>query len=276
MLDTAAMELAFTKMTGAGNDFVMLDNRDRRLALSPAQIARLCDRRFGIGADGLLLVEPSPAEGVDFAMRYFNADGGEAEMCGNGARCFARFAADISAWTAPAMNFQTGAGLVRAEFHGDRVTINLTPPKDIRLNVPIVLRQGAAVAHHCNTGVPHAVLFMDNVQSVNVAEIGAELRWHEDHQPRGTNANFVQVTGPGAIRVRTYERGVEGETLACGTGVAASAILAHLAKGVPAPVRVQVQGGDILDVAFETNRGAIANVRLTGPAVKVFTGRINL
>lgn len=270
------MRISFAKMTGAGNDFVMLDNRGGALSLDGDGIARLCDRHFGVGADGLLVVEPG-AGGAEFTMRYFNADGGEAEMCGNGARCFARFARMLTGETGKPLDFQTRAGRIRAEFDGELVAVNLTPPRDLRLGGAIHTRHGGELeVHDCNTGVPHAVLFVEDADRAMVSELGREIRFHPGYQPAGTNVNFVQVLGPDAIRVRTYERGVEGETLACGTGVSASAIVSHLTRGIALPVRVLVQSGERLEVDFRVDGDAVTDVRLKGPATLVFTGEIEV
>lgn len=271
------MRLPFAKMTGAGNDFVMLDNRDGTLSLDRDGVAWLCNRHFGIGADGLMLVEAGGDGGAEFVMRYFNADGGEAEMCGNGARCFARYARMLTGEPGKPVAFQTRAGLVRAEFDGDLVAVDLTPPLGLRLDGAIQTRHGGVLEiHDCNTGVPHAVVFVDDADRAMVAELGREIRFHPNYQPSGTNVNFVQVLGEDSIRVRTYERGVEGETLACGTGVAASAIISHFARGVALPVRVRVQSGEDLEVDFGSDGESVTDVRLKGPATLVFTGEIEV
>jgi diaminopimelate epimerase len=270
------MKLRFVKMSGAGNDFVMLDNRDGTLALDHESIAHLCDRHFGVGGDGVIAVERPETAASRYRMRYYNSDGGEAEMCGNGARCFARFARILDPGVGDEFAFDTIPGVVRARFSGDEVTIQLTAPTGLQLNRPLVLQGGDAVAHHCNTGVPHAVLFVPDAERFDVHHIGAEIRHHTDFEPRGTNVNFVQPTGPGSLRVRTYERGVEAETLACGTGVTASAIVAHLVLGTTLPVEVRVQGGDVLKVNFTRDGDVLRDVTLTGPADVVFSGEIEL
>lgn len=269
------MRLAFTKMNGAGNDFVMLDNRSRALSLSREQIARLCDRHRGVGADGLLVVEPPATEEAPLRMRYYNRDGGEAEMCGNGARCFARFAQRLRA-CGERVAFETMAGLVRAEIEGERVRIALSAPRDLSLGRKLRLSAGEAEVHSVNTGVPHAVLLVDEVERVDVAALGREIRRHAAFAPAGTNANFVQRLEENAIRIRTYERGVEAETLACGTGVAASALIAHARWGLPSPVRVRAQGGDTLEVRFRKEGDCFAEVSLMGPADFVFDGVIEV
>lgn len=268
------MKIKFTKMNGAGNDFVVIDNRDLSQSLSTQQIARACDRHRGVGADGLLAVEPAQ-NGGDFRFRYYNSDGGEAEMCGNGARCFARFAQVLTPGR-NALKFETIAGMIHATFDGDLVRLNLSNPKGFELNKKIRLSDGEFAIHNCNTGVPHAVLFVDDADKAYVGKHGAEIRYHADYAPKGTNVNFVQKTGDDSIRVRTYERGVENETLACGTGVTAAAIIAHHVLGTAKPVKVKVQGGDTLEVDFQVKDGTITDVFLKGPADFTFTGEIEV
>jgi diaminopimelate epimerase len=270
------MTLQFVKMNGAGNDFVMLDNRDLSLALSGDQIACLCDRHRGIGADGLLLVEPATGSG-DFKMRYYNADGGEAEMCGNGARCFGRFVNHLHGGTLARIRFETLAGLISAEFEHGQVRINMSAPFDLKLAQTLPVAGESLTVHSVNTGVPHAVVFFDDVDAVDVRKLGAGLRYHEAFAPKGTNANFAQVLAPDSIRIRTYERGVEDETLACGTGMVASALIHHELTGAPSPIRVKVQGGDTLAVGFEESAPhEYTNVTLFGPADFVFTGSVEI
>jgi diaminopimelate epimerase len=268
------MQLSFTKMNGAGNDFIMLDNRDGKLALDSAGIARLCDRHRGVGADGVLAVE-SALQGADFRMRYYNADGGEAEMCGNGARCFARFARRLGADKAE-ISFETQAGIIRASFPDNEVCVAMSDPHSFRSPVNLQISGRIIEVHFINTGVPHVLVFTDNVEAVDISKDGAALRYHPAFAPKGANANFVQVLAQDTIVIRTYERGVEGETLACGTGVCAAALVHHLRSSAPSPVRVRVRGGDTLLVGFEGSQGGFHNVTLTGPADFVFDGMISL
>jgi diaminopimelate epimerase len=270
------MKLPFWKMNGAGNDFVCVDNRRGTLRLTKKLVARLCHRTGGIGADGLLAIEKSPVAGADFRMRYFNADGGEADMCGNGARCFAMFLRLKAGWRKPVVRFLTGAGIVQGEFVGREVRVQLTPPGAPDLNRPVTVEGREITVHSINTGVPHAVTYVADADSVAVFELGRKLRFHEVFQPKGTNVNFVEVKGRNHIRVRTYERGVEGETLACGTGVTACALVSHLVHGFTSPVRVRVQNGDILKVSFNKTADGFADVRLQGPAVVNFEGTIHV
>ncbi len=269
------MTLEFVKMNGAGNDFVLIDNRSARIRLTPEQIVRLCHRQRGIGADGLFLLGPNRSGRADWSWEFYNSDGSTAEMCGNGARCFARFVQSLTGAT-DRTSFETGAGVIAATFHGASVTVDLTAPKDLRLHEILTAAGAKWTVHSLNTGVPHAVLFVPDADQAMVQQLGADIRHHPHFKPKGTNVNFVQVLGPGRIRVRTYERGVEGETLACGTGVAASALVASRIHQFTAPVQVQVQGGDILEVSWSAAGEAFADVKLTGPADFVFRGTIEV
>jgi diaminopimelate epimerase len=267
--------LNFTKMNGAGNDFVLLDNRTGAVKLTREQVARLCDRHRGIGADGLFLLIPCVSGKADWAWAFYNSDGSTAEMCGNGARCFARFVQRLTG-AQDGFTIETGAGVIAARFQDARVTVDLTQPKEWRLHEQLLLPSGPQRVHSLNTGVPHAVVFVPDADQAMVQSLGAELRHHPHFAPRGTNVNFVQVLGPSAIRVRTYERGVEGETLACGTGVSAAALVSARLHHFASPIRVLVQGGDALEVAFEQAGADFGSVKLTGPAEFVFEGAIIL
>lgn len=269
------MTFAFTKMNGAGNDFVLADNRDGRWRFEAGQVARLCHRQRGIGADGLILLVPCTSGRADWAWEFFNSDGSRAEMCGNGARCFARFVQRLTG-VRDRLTFETAAGVITATFQGERVTVNLTDPRDLRLHQSLEAAGARLTVHSLDTGVPHAVVFVPEAEAVPVQNWGAALRHHPHFAPRGTNVNFVQVLGPGRIRVRTYERGVESETLACGTGVTAAALLAARLHDFAPPVEVRVQGGDILAVDFVRTGDQFTAVRLTGPADFVFEGHLEL
>lgn len=270
------MTFEFVKMTGAGNDFILADNRDGRLRFTRDQVTRLCDRHFGVGADGLMLLVPCTSGRADWAWQFFNSDGSDAEMCGNGARCFARYARRVTGWDRPTMTFETIAGVVGAEFRGDEVCIRLTPPAGLRLAETIPTSTGPLEVHSLNTGVPHAVVFVADADQAMVRPLGSEIRHHPHFAPRGTNVNFVQRIAPGRIRVRTYERGVEGETLACGTGVTASALITARLDSLPSPIHVQVQGGDRLEIGFVRDGDTFRDVTLTGPATFVFEGRMEI
>jgi diaminopimelate epimerase len=269
------MMAEFTKMNGAGNDFILMDNRQGTVRLSRDQIIRLCHRQRGIGADGLVLLVPCASGRADWAWDFYNSDGSSAEMCGNASRCFARFIQRLTPVQSQ-VTFETYAGVITAVFRGDLVEVSMTPPQDLRLGQQVVLSTGLQTIHSLNTGVPHAVLFVPDVDHTLVQPMGAEIRNHTTFAPKGTNVNFVQLTGHSTIRVRTYERGVEGETLACGTGVTAAALISARVHQLLSPVRVRVQGGDCLEVSFTSNHGGFAEVKLTGPAEFVFEGKITL
>src|SRR4030095_5564419 len=276
--------LRFTKMNGAGNDFVLIDNRTADVHLDRSQIARLCDRHRGIGADGILLLEKA-SKRADFQMRYFNADGGEAEMCGNGARCFARFASKV-AGAEGKISFETPAGVISAQLIGNLVTLQMTEPTDLRLNVALRVADQNKTIHFINSGVPHVVIPASRIDDVDVRREGSAIRYHEMFSPKGANVNFIEKRGVNKIAVRTYERGVEDETLACGTGVVASSLIFAATERVNGPIAVIARGGDELRVGFDRidplpqGSGAAGkqfrNVTLTGPAEFVFEGTIEL
>ena len=266
--------LRFTKMDGAGNDFILLDNRAGHIHLNRSQIARLCDRHRGIGADGVLLLE-NPSDHANFRMRYFNADGGEAEMCGNGARCFARFANKV-AGARGKISFETVAGVISSELAGDLVTLQMTEPTDLRLNVPLHVGAEKRIVHFINSGVPHVVVPVAQIGDVDVLREGSTIRHHEIFSPKGANVNFIEKRGPDKIAIRTYERGVEDETLACGTGVVASALVFAVTENAEGPIAVVARGGDELRVGFDRVDKQFRCVTLTGPAEFVFEGTIEI
>jgi diaminopimelate epimerase len=266
--------LSFTKMNGAGNDFVVLDNRSGRIRLNSDEIAFLCDRHRGIGGDGVLLLE-NPANGADFRMRYYNSDGGEAEMCGNGARCFARFANKVAGPFAE-LSFETPAGIIRAKLDSEQVTVNLSPPHGLALNRKLQIQGKELTVHLLNTGVPHVVVIVEDLEATPVSELGKAIRYHPEFRPKGTNVNFVKAIGSGKIAIRTYERGVETETLACGTGVTAAALIYSRLQSIGSPIRIQVLGGDWLEVGFVNVGEDFRDVALKGPADFAFEGAIEL
>ncbi len=263
-------------MNGAGNDFVVIDNRNLTINLNAHQIEALCDRHRGIGADGILVVEPAE-KGADYKFRYYNADGGEAEMCGNGARCFGRFTAHLGEEVQDIVSFETIAGTLTAEMIGEDVRIAMSDPFDLDLNADCNIESLKSPVHVLNTGVPHAVTFVDDLENLDVVKNGAAIRYHQRFAPNGTNANFAQVLSPSHIAIRTYERGVEGETLACGTGMCAAAIIHHLLTDATSPIKVDVAGGDTLEIGFQKKSdNTFTNVTLSGPADFVFEGDIQL
>lgn len=256
----------FYKYEGCGNDFVIIDERTIGLQLTKSHITALCDRRFGIGADGLLLLRTHPA--FDFQMVYYNADGSRATMCGNGARCLSAFAHNMQA-IGNKGRFIADDGPHTAEilWTEDAITQVAISMKDATPN--------EVSAEHVviNTGTPHYVLFVNDIETTDVVTIGKQIRYNPKFAPIGTNVNFVQITPEGII-VRTYEKGVEDETLACGTGVTASAMAASLLTGKTG-FDVKVRGGN-LHVSFDKRENTFTNVVLTGPARLVYSGQFDL
>ena len=274
--EVVSRAVRFWKLEGAGNDFLGLDGRAGGFKLKRQQIADLCDRRRGVGADGVLVVEKPKVRGADFRMRYYNSDGGEAEMCGNGARCFALLARAVSGRKGNELRIQTQAGLVTLQIRGQEVQVSMTEPTKLRLGRKLVVAGRKLAVDFLNTGVPHAVLFVRSVRSIDVAKQGRAIRYHSAFAPSGTNVNFVEIGRGNRIHVRTYERGVEGETLACGTGVVAASILSNLRRGLRSPILVTTRGGDHLRVGFSMVNGQARKVTLQGPARIVYTGVIHV
>ena len=259
------MTINFFKYQGTGNDFVMIDDRDQGFPASDqALIERLCHRRFGIGADGLILLQNDSA--YDFRMIYFNADGAEGSMCGNGGRCIVRFAHDLGVFTHQT-RFLAVDGEHTAEVRGDDIFLKMSPVSAIENRTGLTF---------LNTGSPHVVQFVDDVESLDVLAEGRTIRYDSSFQPGGTNVNFAQIIDHQTLFVRTYERGVEDETYSCGTGVTAVALAASQQKNIAEPVYIQTMGGN-LRVSFENaENGQFDAIYLIGPAQRVFTGTITI
>jgi diaminopimelate epimerase len=274
--EVVSRAVRFWKLEGAGNDFLGLDGRAGGFKLKRQQIADLCDRRRGVGADGVLVVEKPKVRGADFRMRYYNSDGGEAEMCGNGARCFALLARAVSGRKGNELRVQTQAGLLTLRMSGREVQVSMTEPTKLRLGKKVVVAGRKLAVDFLNTGVPHAVLFVRSVRSIDVAKQGRAIRYHSAFAPSGTNVNFVEIGRGNRIHVRTYERGVEGETLACGTGVVAASILSNLRRGLRPPIQVATRGGDNVRVGFSMENGHARKVTLQGPARIVYRGVLHV
>lgn len=275
------MEIRFHKMNGAGNDFVVVDNRGLRWRPGAGTIRALCDRKRGVGGDGLILLEPD--DSFDFRMRYFNSDGGEARICGNGARCAAVFARDMGLGAREGddvrLRFITGAGPLAAVVRGDRVTVTMMDATAYRAAVSLEVEGGREVVYVIDTGVPHAVSIEEDwgrLGDEEIVEKGRRIRFHQSFGPAGVNVDFVKVFEDGRVGIRTYERGVEAETLACGTGVVAAAVVLERLGLVTAPVDLMTHGGEVLRVSFTTTPEGAANVYLEGPAVVNFRGSIEV
>lgn len=293
-------QLSFIKMVASGNDFIILDQRlrlrqgfGRQAPTKESAVKRsfpagdqkqlrdlarkICDRKFGAGADGLLLLEKSKI--ADIKMRIFNADGSEAEMCGNGARCVTLYVSrNMSQVTRPIRNIklETKAGIIESQISGDNIKIKLTPPKEMKLSIPIMANGRALKVNFVNTGVPHVVIFVEGIEKIDVDNLGREIRYHEHFKPAGANVNFVEVKRDFAIKVRTYERGVEAETLACGTGSVASAVItAYNLQSAAAGGKMNVltKSGETLKVYFNKSGDTFSDVWLEGKAKIVYDGR---
>ncbi len=292
-----AMRIEFTKMQGAGNDFVVLDETRGPLGLGPDHYRFLGDRHFGVGADQILSVRPATAEGIDFEYVIHNADGQEVEQCGNGARCFARFVHERGLSPKRVLQVQTKTGVISPELGADgRVTVDMGAPRFADADIPFAPHGLAAQARgswqiwplalmdkefvapilvaNVNMGNPHAVLLVDDVQAAAVARLGPLVQ-NSGHYPQGVNVGFLRVRDPATVDLRVYERGV-GETLACGTG-ACAAVVAGIRLGLLGPcVDVHTRGG-MLSIAWDGAQGqGYAPVRMTGPATTVFHGVIEL
>lgn len=270
------MNINFTKAVASGNDFIILDNRKNVLGEKITDFNEFakstCPRSYSVGADGVLVLEDSgPA---DFKMRIFNPDGTEVTMCGNGIRCSAMYAY-TKKWCGSSMKIETGAGLVEATIKEDYVKVKMTPPKEIKLDQNIGTGKAIMNIHSVNTGVPHVIHFVENIDTYSVKEAGSKIRYHNVFKPEGTNVDFVKKIDRSTISVRTYERGVEDETLACGTGVVASAIISHLVNGIDVPVKVITKSEDVLKVYFKKEHNHLSDVYLEGKAQILFEGSIN-
>ena len=271
----ATFPIAFDKMNGTGNDFVIIDNRQLSIPVEeqPELARKICRRMFSVGADGLIFIENSTK--ADFRWNFYNSDGSVAEMCGNGSRCAARFAYRHKI-AGKKVKFETLAGINEAEIgeEEETVRVKMTRPRDFRLDLSLSLGDEERPVAYVDTGVPHAVIFVGD-EDVPVNTWGRKVRFHELFAPRGTNANFVTLLPDGRLKVRTYDRGVEAETMACGTGVVASALIAAIQKGKESPVEVVTFGGGVLTILFELSDGPVAeNVYMQGPARLVCPGHI--
>ena len=265
--------ISFTKMSAAGNDFIIIDNRRGAIAADRGSelAAHLCRRKLSVGADGLILIEES--QSADFKWSFFNADGSAAEMCGNGGRCVARYAV-LNSIAPPTLTFETLAGVIRAEIMEERVKLQLPLPFDLTCDYKLVLDGHSYLLNSITVGVPHVVLFVDDLLKTPVVELGRKIRFADHFMPAGTNVNFAQITGGSAIAIRTYERGVEDETLACGTGSVASALITHEKLKAKSPLSVHTQGGEVLSVHFTKDNGNLKEVFLEGNAHVIYEGKL--
>jgi len=264
--------ITFTKMVASGNDFIVVDTRPG--VNWPKFARKVCERKYGAGADGVLLLERSKK--ADIRMRVFNPDGSEVSMCGNGARCAALYT-QISAKRkakSEKLRIETKAGIIEATVRGRKVKLKMSDPKGIKLNMRLRFNKRQLITHYLNTGVPHVVHFTKDLDKIDVKKLGAAIRYHSKFKPEGTNANFAQALSKNRIALRTYERGVEDETLACGTGAVAAA-LAYVMKQPVGGNRISVytKGKEVLKVSFKRDAYGIYDVYLEGRAEVVYRGR---
>ena len=264
-------KINFVKMVASGNDFVVSELKAQSSKLK-ALAKNICNRKFGVGADGLLILEKSKS--ADIKMRIFNPDGSEAKMCGNGARCVALYISQKSIVNSQQIKIKTKAGIIDSQVDGDKVKINLTEPKDMKLDMPIKVNNRTLHVNFIHTGVPHSVIFVEGLDRLDVVNLGKRIRFHKIFAPKGTNVDFVQVLNNNSLKVRTYERGVEDETLACGTGAVASALLYAIRYTLYATYKVNVctKSGEILKVYFKRMNNKFKDVWLEGKARIVYAG----
>jgi diaminopimelate epimerase len=274
------MRLTFTKMSGAGNDFVVVDNRSGAIVDASGLARKLCDRRWGIGADGLLLLERS--EKADYRMMYYNADGSYGGMCGNGGRCISRYAFEHGIAT-DTQKFEALDQIYHAVVDPDLVILSMLDPKNMKMNIVLPVGANDIRVHFVDTGSPHVVVPIaqfkkrfETLDAIPVMDIGRKIRNHKAFQPDGTNVNFVQKVDDNSLRIRTYERGVEAETLACGTGSIATAIVAARLWSLNSPVHVVPLSGVTLGVGFDVKDKVFSRITLTGEAKTTFSGEIDV
>ena len=263
-------QIQFVKMVASGNDFVVVEVP--QFPSTPALKAlakKICQRKYGVGADGLLVLEKSRI--ADVRMRVFNPDGSEAQMCGNGARCVALYRSHVAPGGSH-VKIETKAGIIYAEVINDNVKIKLTDPTGLRLDIPILINNRKLQVNYINTGVPHTVIFVESLDKINVVGIGRLIRYHNKFIPKGTNVDFIEVLSRDSIKIRTYERGVEDETLACGTGVVASALIFSLKTKTGNEVKVLTKSREVLTVYFRKAGNRFSDVWLQGMARIVHKG----
>ncbi|MCD6224438.1 MAG: diaminopimelate epimerase [Deltaproteobacteria bacterium] len=266
-------EINFLKLSGSGNDFIIIDNRKNIIEENnlPEFIKKVCRRKISVGADGLILIEDTDT--ADFKWRFYNSDGSIAEMCGNGARCAARFAF-LNNIAGKTMVFETIAGRVTAIVKQDTVKIGMPDPFDVRIGYPLALSDGPLKLSSINTGVPHVVIIRESIDDIDILKTGKEIRFHKEYAPAGTNVNFAVRLDMGLVGIRTYERGVEDETLACGTGSIAAALVMAGVQGMESPLKVKTKSGGILVIHFEKTADKFTDIFLEGDARVIYKGEL--
>ena len=264
----------FVKYVGCGNDFVLFDNRQDYFPVHhKSLIQKLCHRQWGIGADGIILLEKSTK--ADIRMRIFNSDGSEAAMCGNGIRCLVQWVDLINPSPTKSYTVETRHGIHAAAIKGAEICIEMGNPTHLEWNIPLLYQDQKLLFHSLSTGVPHAVLFDEVIDSFDLDKLGPLIRHHPRWQPQGTNVTLAQKLDAHHFKIRTFERGVEGETLACGTGATAVALCAAYHYDAPSPVTIQMAAGS-LKIGFQHYQDQFSDVTMTGPAVFSFKGEIEI
>ncbi len=271
MTNSTPEKIEFYKMSGSGNDFIIIDNMDLSLNVGdlPSFARKICQRKISTGADGLVLIEPSTR--ANFRWRFYNSDGSTAEMCGNAARCVARLA-HLKGIAGEKLSFETLSGIINAEVQNGVPKVKLTDPSAVSVDQKIAVDGREFALDVVDTGVPHAVNFVEDVASFDVFNWGRKIRYHERFQPKGTNVNFVAVIDRLTLKVRTYERGVENETLACGTGAVAAVLAAAQRNLVDSPAYALVQSGETLRIYFTRQKESFREIYLEGRVKIVYQG----
>lgn len=265
--------IEFTKMSGSGNDFIIIDNRDKKVHIGDVSkfVKKVCERKISVGADGLIFIERSDI--ADFKWTFFNSDGSVAEMCGNAGRCVSRYAF-LSKIASDQLSFETLAGTIHAKVNANSVRIKMTDPFDLNVNFPLKINNETYLVSKVNTGVPHAVLYVDDVNKVDVTGLGQKIRFHSEFAPDGTNVNFISSGSDERYMIRTYERGVEDETLACGTGNVAAALILAKTLGKESPIEFTTRSGSLLRIYFKKESSEFKEVYLEGDARLIYEGEL--
>jgi diaminopimelate epimerase len=262
--------ISFSKYQGCGNDFILIDNRDAAFSIPhPQFVLKICHRQLGIGADGLILLEES--QKADFKMRILNSDGSEAEMCGNGIRCLLKFIEDLGE---PHSSYiiETKYDKLKVAHQEAKVSVVMPFPKEVHWSINLPIEETHVLCHYLDTGVPHVVIFMDDIDAIDLKTYAPQIRHHCAFAPRGVNVNIAKTDRQGQVWVRTFERGVEQETLACGTGAIAAAVAAAHQYSMPSPIAVRTRSKETLEIALDSDHPHASSLTMTGPARKIYQG----
>jgi len=268
------MKIPFSKYQGTGNDFILIDDRDRKCPIQNAEhIRTLCDRRFGIGADGLILLRSSSC--ADYTMQFFNPDGSEPGMCGNGLRCFIHFLKTLGMHQ-ETYRIEVKQRIFTCHFEEERIHVVFQNPQVIQWDIPLQIEKEKLSVHVVDTGVPHAVIFDERLEQIDLVQLGRKIRFHPAFSPNGVNVNFAFILPSGEILMRTYERGVEGETLMCGTGAVAVAYAAFKKYQLRNPIQIRAPKNEQLEFVISESLHSGCQIEMAGPVVQVFTGEVDI